>query len=407
MAVQLLTRPGFPEWGHLSQASQLLAAQAQLRRGERTLVCPCGHGALGVWAAAQCGAAALTLADTNAIATAVARRTLAAAGCGAARVIEGAPGAAGTGFDVVLMTLPKGRDLARLYLLGAWQALRAGGRLYLAGANDEGIKSVIGDAEVLFGPSTMLTYKGGNRIVRLLREATAPAALPPLYGTPGLAEGTYAEFSVEHAGASYILCTRPGVFSWREVDAGTRLLLESLPVRATDQVLDVGCGSGLVGMVAARQAVKGAVTLVDVDALAVECARATLARNGIAAPVLFGDGLAAVAGQRFTLIVSNPPFHSGHAVSPDMVEALIPDAHAALERHGRLVVVANRFLPYERLMAGLFGSVTTLAETSQYRVLQAEKVYQRKQRGKPTRAQRHAQAEAGVLLVEDDGDDDW
>ena len=386
--LRLITRPGFPQWGHISAAVRLVAERARIEPGERVLALPCGHGALGVWAASQTSPERITLLDTNLVATEAARRTLAANGCPGVRVVVGLPDVGDKSYDVVLLTLPKGRDLWRLLFLYSFNALREGGRLYLAGANEEGIKSAIKDCAELFGAEVLLTYKRSNRVVSFTRGAGPGGDLPASYRAPGLANGTFNEFEIQTQDESFIVCTRPGVFSWRGLDVGTRLLLDVQDVRVTDVVLDVGCGYGAIGLAAARRAVNGQVTLVDVDWLACECARASLSRNGLdRAEVLLGDGLAAVAGRAFTLIVSNPPFHSGHAVDYDVVESFVREAHKALKPRGRLVIVANRFLPYDRLMAQLFGPVTRLAETPQYHVLSAEKSYRRKPRGQDRRAE--------------------
>jgi len=71
-------------------------------------------------------------------------------------------------------------------------------------------------------------------------------------------------------------------------------------------VLDLGCGTGLFGLAAARLGAR-AVTATDVDPSAVECARRNAARNGVALEILEGDLFDPVAGRRFDLIVTNPP----------------------------------------------------------------------------------------------------
>lgn len=372
--MRLVTRPGFPDWGYVSHAVRLLANHAQILPGESVLICPCGHGALGVWAATQGMANRITLLDTNIVAVEAARRTLAANGCLNVQVEAGLPALAGNRYDVVLMVLPKGRDLARLFFLYGFEALREGGRLYLAGPNDAGIKSAIADCASLFGTAELLAYKGGNRVALFKRGADLGNDLPLSYRMPGLREGTYYTFDIEFRGEHYCVCTRLGVFAWRGLDAGTRLLLDAIQVYPSDRVLDVGCGYGIIGMIAAKSAHQGTVTLVDADALACESARVTLARNRVEnAEVLLGDGLAAVAGRRFTLILSNPPFHSGHAVDYQIAEAFVRASHDALESRGRLILVTNRFIPLNRLLTQCFSSVTTLAQTSQYHVLCAEK----------------------------------
>ncbi|MBC7317474.1 MAG: methyltransferase, partial [Chloroflexi bacterium] len=166
------------------------------------------------------------------------------------------------------------------------------------------------------------------------------------------------------------------------LDEGTRLLLSALTVHPDDRVLDVGCGYGIIGMVAAMRRPSASVTMVDADLLAVACARETLRRNGLAETVrvVLGDGPQALGGERFTLIVSNPPFHAGHEVTLDIAHSFVAEAFEALEMRGRLILVANRFLPYHRAMEATFGEVEVLAQTSLYRVLAATK---RSKRAKP------------------------
>lgn len=373
-SLTLVTRPGFADWAEVTPAMNLLATHAQITAGERVLVGPCGHGALGVWAARQTQPRLVTCLDTNWIAAEMARATGQRNGLSAIGVEAVAPRPDQGPWDVVLFLLPKGRDLARLWLLNAALATAPGGRIYIAGPNRGGIKSFVQDAEALLGPSVLLGYKGGNRVVRLNRSADLADPLPPIYQQPGLLEGTYATIPAMVAGVERTLYTRPGVFSRDAVDEGTALLLEALQVRPDERALDLGCGYGVVGLHMATLASRGAVTLVDVDSLACQCARETLACNGVTdAPVLHGDGMAAVPDQPFTLVVSNPPFHAGLDVNLDMTAAFIRESYDALERSGRLVLVANRFLTYQRMLQEYFGRVEVLTRTPQFQVLSAAK----------------------------------
>lgn len=370
----VVTRPGFPEWEALSPAMALLAAEARIAPGERVLVGPCGHGALGAWAARQTQPANVTCLDTNWIAAQMARATCQRNDVSQVCVLAQAPRPDQGPWDVVLLAMPKGRDLARLWLLNAALATAPEGHLYIAGANRGGIKSFLQDAEALLGPGALLRYKGGHRVARFVRPASLPDPLPEPFQQPGLLAGTFAAIAAPIAGQERSLYVRPGVFSRAALDDGTRLLLENLDLGPDDRALDLGCGYGVVGLHMAATAPEGHVTLVDVDSLACQCARETLARNGYgSAPVLHGDGLAAVAGRTFTLIASNPPFHAGHQVSLEMTAAFIAESYDALERNGRLVLVANRFLTYQRMLEERFGHVQVLARTPQYQVLAAFK----------------------------------
>ena len=87
-------------------------------------------------------------------------------------------------------------------------------------------------------------------------------------------------FDVRLRGQDFSFLSASGVFSRGAVDDGTRLLLETVDVRPADRIADVGCGYGVIGIVAARCAPAGCATLVDSDALAVELARRNIALNG-------------------------------------------------------------------------------------------------------------------------------
>src|SRR4051812_3520224 len=107
------------------------------------------------------------------------------------------------------------------------------------------------------------------------------------------------------------LATQPGVFSDDAVDPGTRLLVEAIHVSPTARVLDLGCGYGPIGIVAAKLATKGEVVLVDSDIRATRLAQRNLELNGVTnATVVLGDGTHDLPPkQKFHVIVSNPPTH--------------------------------------------------------------------------------------------------
>src|SRR5205823_15098976 len=76
--------------------------------------------------------------------------------------------------------------------------------------------------------------------------------------------------------------TQAGVFAHRGLDAGTRLLIESMRVSPTARVLDLGCGYGAIGIVAAKLAERGGTVLVDSDIRATRLTAKNLALNGVA-----------------------------------------------------------------------------------------------------------------------------
>ena len=272
--------------------------------------------------------------------------------------------------DLAAIEVTGDRDLARRWVALAREATRPGGVVLIAGANDAGIRSVIGDAREAIGPSVVEDFRRRNRVAHIAMPSVLPEA-PEWVRQPGIAPGTWGHIAVPGAGEeTLVISTLPGVFSADRLDAGTAMLLEHLDVPEGASVLDVGCGAGVIGVVAARRGA-GAVTMTDVSLLAVASAQRNARVAGVPVEVLAGDLYGAVQGRRFDLIVSNPPFHQGKLVDYDMPQRLIAEAREHLNPGGRLVIVANAFLPYDRLMREHLGEVEVVAATRQYRVLAA------------------------------------
>ena len=168
------------------------------------------------------------------------------------------------------------------------------------------------------------------------------------------------------------LQTQPGVFAHRELDEGTRLLIEAMQVSPTARVLDWGCGYGVIGIVAAKLATRGHVTLVDSDIRATRLTQRNLETNGVEnADVVLGDGVHDLPPKtRFDVILSNPPTHSGREV----LDGLVASAYKALRPRGRLYLVINRLLSLRREVDSVFGNSETVARHKGFVVIRAVKV---------------------------------
>ena len=163
--------------------------------------------------------------------------------------------------------------------------------------------------------------------------------------------------------------TSSGVFSFRRVDRGTRLLVESMVLPEGGRFLDLGCGYGVVGVVAGRLVPGLEVWMTDVNERAVSLARVNLERNGVEGVVRQGDLYGPVGGMRFGAVVSNPPISAGLR---RVVGALVEGAVSHLEVGGSLqVVVQSRKggRALASMMEDAFGGVEVLARGGGYRVL--------------------------------------
>ncbi len=273
------------------------------------------------------------------------------------------PGVKAGSVDLVAIEVTGDRDLARRWIALARETVRPGGVVLIAGANDAGIRSAIGDARDAIGLSVVEDFRRRSRVAHIAMPPVLPA--PPAWAMePGIAPGTWGHLTVAEAGAEDIVfSTVPGVFSADRLDDGTALLLDHLDVPDGASVLDVGCGAGVIGVIAAVRGA-GSVTMTDVSLLAVAAARRNASLADAPVEVLAGDVYGAVEGRRFDLIVSNPPFHQGKVVDYDMPQRLIAEAAEHLNPGGRLVIVANAFLPYDRLMREHLGEVDVVARNA-------------------------------------------
>jgi 16S rRNA (guanine1207-N2)-methyltransferase len=387
--ITVYSKPGLPDWRQLTPATALLAEHALVPPDARVLLLGSRNGAAAAVLARRLTSGELWIMDNSAIALSLTSATLQANRLGNARIsweID-LPQNQNSAFDAALIELPKGRQLARRWLVLAWYALRPGGALYLSGANELGIQSAIRDATGLFGPGAILDYKKGSRIARFTRPA-GPSPTPDWLHENGVAPRTWFEFEAHTPLGVLSLCSLPGVFSYDRLDDATRLLLSQIQISvteisateisateisATDRLLDLGCGYGILGLVAAGMGA-AQVDLVDSNLLAVAAARQNIRRLGLTnARALPGDVLDPLAGQTYTRIVTNPPFHAGKGVDYQIAAAFIQQSWAALPPGGELLLVANLFIRYEKLMEGLFSQISLAAQDDRYRVLSAIK----------------------------------
>jgi 16S rRNA (guanine1207-N2)-methyltransferase len=141
-----------------------------------------------------------------------------------------------------------------------------------------------------------------------------------------------------------------------------------------DSVLDLGCGNGIVGLMAARMAARGNAVLLDSDAEAIRSATRSVEANALTnCTVLPSDAGSAVKTSSFDVVVTNPPFHVGRRAEFDIASQFIRDAWEVLKPGGRLYLVANQRLPYENTIRDCFGGFRVEREDHGYKVLSSVK----------------------------------
>ncbi len=115
------------------------------------------------------------------------------------------------------------------------------------------------------------------------------------------------------------------------------------------------------------------IDLYEADFDSLEQARANLAGSRVDTRFFWHDVAAETIKDRYELVIMNPPFHEGHAAEPGLGQAFIRQAATVLKGGGRLLLVANRGLPYEPVLAGLFRESGEVCRNARYKVLWAKK----------------------------------
>ncbi len=261
------------------------------------------------------------------------------------------PSADSGSYDSVLLLAPHylGNERVRTDIATAHRALRSDGALFLQAHRRQGGETFARYAAERFGNVELLAIRGGHRLYRAIR-GPEPTVSGSDEGEP---ETVVLQETVR--GLTISLETEAGVFSRRRFDRASRLLAETMQIGPTDEVADLGCGAGLLGIVAGRLAPQGAVVLLDNRVQTVALAKRNLRRNGVAnATVQLSDGLRAVGGDMFDVIVSNPPLHEGGVYRTTPAERFVAGAAAHLRPRGQLFIVGPGTLPLPRLAAAHF-----------------------------------------------------
>ena len=270
-------------------------------------------------------------------------------------------------YPLVLLLPARSREERRIQLARALRHVEPGGVLVACVANAEGAKSAEADLARLAGPLRCLS-KHKCRVFWAAPESVDQT----------LADEWLALDAPRETADGFL--SRPGLFAWDRVDRASALLAAHFPADLHGRVADLGAGYGyLAAQLIARCPGIAALDLYEAEARALEPARRNLANAlrmaGRELPVgVHWHDVTRGLPQRHDAIVSNPPFHQGRADLPELGRAFIASAADALLPHGRLLIVANRHLPYEALLDARFADVRQLALQDGFKVIEARGV---------------------------------
>jgi 16S rRNA (guanine1207-N2)-methyltransferase len=182
----------------------------------------------------------------------------------------------------------------------------------------------------------------------------------------------------------YQIDNHANVFSRESLDIGTRFFLANLPafevgvkpdLSGEINIADLGCGNGIVGLIAAKRCPTAKVDFYDESYMALASAKANFNRAfpEKSARFIADDCMASAAAEHYHVILCNPPFHQQNVVGDFVAQQMFRDAKRTLQQGGEFWVIGNRHLGYFNSLKRLFGNCFAVAANNKFVVLKATK----------------------------------
>jgi len=268
----------------------------------------------------------------------------------------------GEGYDAATVLLGRHRGFNEVQIAEAVRRVKPGGLVMAAGSTQDGAGS-LRDA----------LAKGTDRV-------PLAGSLSKYHGIAfwfeaGPEAGRFADAVMVRQADLPLVETRfrtsPGMFSCDRIDRGSAVLAQHLPADLSGRVADFGAGWGyLAAAILEHCPAIESLDLYEADFASLEAAKANLTGR---VPMAFHwhDLTSEPVEKRFHAIVMNPPFHTGRAAEPALGQAFIVTAAKALVPKGRLLLVANNGLPYERTIAEKFSTQREICRQDGFKVIEA------------------------------------
>ncbi len=265
-----------------------------------------------------------------------------------ARGIKVAPREEGS-FAASVVFLPRAKDECRALIARAMAVTT--GPVIIDGSKTDGIESVLKD---------------------MRKRADLAPAISKAHGKIFWCDSTdaFADWNIGPTANKDGYVTAPGVFSANGVDKASAALVAALPAKLGRAIGDFGAGWGyLSAQVLPKHPEIETLHLVEAEAVALDCARQNV--TDPRAKFHWADVSRWQTPQLLDGVIMNPPFHTSRAADPALGQAFLQAGHSVLAPGGRLWVVANRHLPYENTLTGLFAQVSEIGGDASFKVLEA------------------------------------
>ena len=261
-------------------------------------------------------------------------------------------------FDTVLLKLPKNLGLLEDQLLRLRPYLTPSSRIIAAGMVKHIPSSVWRLFETIIGPTETSPARKKARLISV--------AVNPQLALPSNPYPVY--YRLENT--ALLIANHANVFSRDKLDIGTRFFLQYLPTKSdANDIIDLGCGNGVLGLLAAQLNPHATVCFIDESFMALASAEENFRRaygTTKAASFIAADGLTTTASHSADLILCNPPFHQQTTVGDAVAVSMFQQAKRVLRNNGELWVVGNRHLNYHQVLKRFFNNVELVASNAKF-----------------------------------------
>ncbi|EHU9359735.1 23S rRNA (guanine(1835)-N(2))-methyltransferase RlmG [Salmonella enterica] len=265
---------------------------------------------------------------------------------------------------VVLIKVPKTLALLEQQLRALRKVVTAQTRI-IAGAKARDIHtSTLELFEKVLGPTTTTLAWKKARLINCT------------FSNPQLADAPQTlSWKLEDTG--WTIHNHANVFSRTGLDIGARFFMQHLPENLDGEIVDLGCGNGVIGLSLLAKNPQANVVFVDESPMAVDSSRLNVETNLPEAfercEFMINNALSGVEPFRFNAVFCNPPFHQKHALTDNIAWEMFHHARRCLKINGELYIVANLHLDYFHKLKKIFGNCATIATNNKFVILKTVK----------------------------------
>ena len=269
-------------------------------------------------------------------------------------------------FNTVLIKIPKTSALLEDQLIKLKAHINAESHIIAAAMTRNIHTSTLTLFEKILGTTTTSLAKKKARLIFIQYEKSNTEIKPPYPK----------DYHVKSLGIH--LSNHANLFSKDKLDFGSLLMLEQFKkLPPAQHIVDLGCGNGVLGLIAQRHHPQSNISFLDESYMAVASAKMNyekIYKDDAQSDFIVSDCLSQLSDRDVDLILCNPPFHQQHSIGDQIAWRMFTQSAKRLKKGGELWIVGNRHLHYSAKLKKIFGNSKVIATNKKFQVISASVV---------------------------------